>query len=197
MQYQKTGLPNNKMLVNAFQSGWDRFQKQSCRQDFQEIANIEEAYLKGPAAIAKVIFEYGGDCRVISVAASLAGPAAFSECPDALLDHRVIQLAQHVLDIDADDTDELTEKMVELSPEEKLFLQASAVVSLETLGQELQIDLPEAQESFMNSLKLYGVARGDRDVFNLDTRFELAVRKARTVITIPVTVLQQTMTLKS
>ena len=92
MDFQQTYLPESQIYREAFKAGWTHYLIQHDRN--ADLA--EQAYLKGPVAMARLIQEHGGDVRQIAAAACLAGPAVFSEHPAQWLDKRLVEFSREI-----------------------------------------------------------------------------------------------------
>ncbi len=187
MEFQQTGLPDTPLFRQAFKIGWRRFRAQFASNDNgMTVAGMDATalYRQGPVAVARLIMAHGGEDRRLAAAASLAGPAVFSARPCADASDRVKAFAQELQAIEDESTDRLIELMPALSLDVRLFLQASAIRYLDTLAFQA-FELPhrpsvtEEFTSFSDAVRLFGAARGETDDFGLDTRFEVAVLKAR------------------
>src|SRR5690606_39081370 len=71
MDYTDISLPDRKILRDAFAAG---LAATVARED----ADAETVYAQGPLALARLVFDCGGDCHQRAVAAALAGPAVFT-----------------------------------------------------------------------------------------------------------------------
>jgi hypothetical protein len=125
--------------------------------------------------MARLIAERGGDFRQVAAAACLAGPAAFSAQPDGRLDKRVVAFAGEIMAFEEDPS-------CILSADARLFLQASAILLLEGMAREKNCTTAELQKSYAQALELYSLARGSRDLYRMDTLFEIAAMKATTLL---------------
>ena len=181
MNFEQTGLPAHRILKDAFNAGWLRFQSQVGRDGCADV-HVSDDYLRGPVALARIILDHGGDCRMISAAAGLAGPAAFSGKPCDTLSFKVVDLAREVMRLQASDDDSFTAIALGLSADARLFLQASAIMFVDRLSVSADDD---GRNTYIEALRLYGAARGPRDTFGLDTRFEIAAIKAQMALDLP------------
>lgn len=187
MEFQQTGLPDTPLFRHAFKIGWRCFRARFASNDNgMTVADMDAAalYRRGPVAVARLIMAHGGEDRRLAAAASLAGPAVFSAKPCAEASDGVKDFAKELRAIEHESTDRLIELMPALSLDVRLFLQASAIRYLDTLAFQA-FDVPhrpsvtEEFASFSDAVRLFGAARGETDDFGLDTRFEVAVLKAR------------------
>lgn len=183
MDFEQTGLPGHKMLKDAFNAGWLRFQSQGHKNGGQT-AEVLDDYLRGPVALARIILNHGGDCRMVSAAAGLAGPAAFSGSPCVNLNQKIVDLAGEVMRLNASDSDSFSSIALGLSVDARLFLQASAIMFVDRLSVSADVH-GDGKAAYMDALRLYGAARGSRDTFGLDTRFEIAAIKAQMALDLP------------
>lgn len=176
MDFQQTYLPDGQIFREAFAAGWARYLSR-----FAHTALAKEQYLRGPVAMARLIYEHGGKTREIAAAACLAGPAVFSERPDAWLNEELVEFSREIRGIGMSKPCDLYGKISALSADARLLLQASAIMLLEQIA-----GAPESPEEctrgYTDALELYSAARGARDTFNLDTRFEIAAMKVTTVL---------------
>ena len=182
MDYKQTGLPDHKLLREAFNAGWQRFRVQAEKNGAVHDA-AEGEYLRGPVELARLILRHGGDCRMVPAAAGLAGPAAFSGKPSESLSQKIVSLAREVMQAEAGGESGFRHVALGLSPDARLFLQVSAIMFVDRLSSALVCD--DAKEAYLEALKLYSAARGERDVFGLDTRFEVAMSKAQMALDLP------------
>lgn len=181
MDFQQTSLPDKQIFRDAFNAGWATFKAQ---QDTDEVLAAEH-YLRGPVAMAKLIFEHGGECRQVAAAACLAGPAVFSEHPAQWLNKKLVEFSRELRGVGTTPAGDLYGKIPALSGDARLLLQASAIMLLEHVTAQTAKALAtgeDCQRTYTQALELYSCARGTRDTFKLDTRFEIAAMKATTVM---------------
>ena len=176
MDFQQTYLPESQIYREAFKAGWTHYLVQHDR----DAGLAEQAYLKGPVAMARMIQEHGGDVRQIAAAACLAGPAVFSEHPAQWLDKRLVEFSREIRGVGTTPPCDLYGIIPGLSADAKLFLQASAIMLMDHLWQAPPS--PEQYRGYTEALELYSCARGTQDHYKLDTRFEIAAMKATTVM---------------
>ena len=181
MNFAQTGLPEHRILKDAFNAGWVRFQTQGQRQG-NRAEDVSDDYLRGPVALARIILNHGGDCRMISAATGLAGPAAFSGKPCVNLSQKIVELAREVMRLEENDNDGFSTIALGLSADARLFLQASAIMFVDRLSVSADSD---GKTTYIEALRLYSAARGPRDTFGLDTRFEIAAIKAQMALDLP------------
>lgn len=182
MDFQQTGLPARGIFRESFAAGWEKYQQLFAGTDAQEIKIM---YLRGPVAMAHLVLERGGDCHQVAAAACLAGPAAFTQSPDARLDTRVQELAAQVRAVEAIGSDKLRVAVEGLSSDARLFLQVTAVTMLDRLTEtqaEAQVANDDLQKVYNDTLQIYSIMRGAVDTYRLDTLFEIAAMKVTTLL---------------
>lgn len=177
MDFQQTSLPDGQIFREAFAAGWARYLSRFAHTDL-----AAEQYLRGPVAMARLIFEHGGPAREIAAAACLAGPAVFSDSPEDWLDERLVEFSREFRVIGRSSPGELYGKVNGLSPDARLLLQASAIMLLEQLVASPEDSAEECMKSYTDSLELYSAARGVADTYKLDTKFEIAAMKVTTIL---------------
>jgi hypothetical protein len=181
MDFQQTSLPDKQIFRDAFNAGWEKYKSQP-GMDAQSAA---EQYQRGPIAMARLIYEHGGECRQIAAAACLAGPAIFSEHPAEWLNKKLVEFSRELRGVGTTPAGDLYGIIPGLSGDARLLLQASAIMLLEHvtgLTAEAKASGEDCQKTYTQALELYSCARGTRDTFKLDTRFEIAAMKATTVM---------------
>jgi hypothetical protein len=180
MEFQQTGLPDRQIFRHAFEAGWGRYLDQ-----FDHDVPVATAqYVKGPVAMARLIFGHGGECRQVAAAACLAGPAIFCEKPQQWISKKLVDFSREVIRIDAANSN-AEGRIPKLSSDARLFLQASAIMLLEQLSDCRTCALDDREghrKSYNEALKLYSAARGHLDTYRLDTRFEIAAMKGATAL---------------
>lgn len=181
MHFQQTGLPDTKIFHDAFKAGWPRYLER-----FDGDADMAGAqYLRGPVAMARLIFEHGGDCRQVASAACLAGPAVFSSRPAEWLGSKMVEFSREVSGMKISTTQELCATLARQSGGARLFFQASAILLMEQLADPVsgpRYSAADAQKTYAEALEIYSAARGLQDTYKLDTRFEIAAMKVTTVL---------------
>jgi hypothetical protein len=168
MDFNRTGLPEKPLFTSAFAAGWGRFALLFPQK-------TEQIYLSGAGAMARLVFERGGDCRQLAVAACLAGPAVFSHQPDERVDKKVRDLAREIMKVEEAGMARLGAAVGHLCADARLFLQASAVMLLDRAAAE---GGEESCNTYLEALALYSSARGGADIYRLDAHFERAARRA-------------------
>lgn len=177
MDFQQTNLPDRQMFREAFAAGWARYLSR-----FAHTALASEQYMRGPVAMARLIFEYGGEEREVAAAACLAGPAVFCGEPDGLLCEELLAFSREIGTVGETHSRDLYGKISGLSADARLMLQASAIMLLEQIVGSKGEPPEECMKAYTGALELYSAARGAHDFFNLDTRFEIAAMKVTTVL---------------
>lgn len=181
MHFQQTALPDTKIFHDAFKAGWTRYLER-----FDGDAVMARAqYTRGPVAMARLIFEHGGDCRQDAAAACLAGPAIFSQRPAEWLGGRMVEFSREISGLQVNTTQELCAALPRQSGGMRLFFQAGAILLMEQLADPVtgpRYSAAEAQKTYAEALEIYSTARGSRDTYRLDTRFEIAAMKVTTVL---------------
>jgi hypothetical protein len=181
MDFQQTGLPDSKLFHDAFRAGWPRYLDR-----FEGDAEKASAqYLRGPAAMARLICEHGGDCRHVAAAACLAGPAVFSAHPADWLNSKLVEFSRDVTGMDTTSTRDFCGMIPRQSGDARLFFQASAILLMEQLADPVtgpRYSAIDAQKTYVEALEIYSAARGAQDTYKLDTRFEIAAMKVTTVL---------------
>lgn len=181
MDFQQTGLPDTKVFHDAFNAGWMRYLER-----FNGDADMARAqYTRGPVAMARLIFEHGGDCRQDAAAACLAGPAIFSRRPAEWLSGRMVEFSREINRLQINTTQELCAALSRQSGGMRLFFQAGAILMMEQLADPVtgpRYSAADAQTTYAEALEIYSAARGTRDIYRLDTRFEIAAMKVTTVL---------------
>lgn len=177
MDFQLTSLPDGQIFREAFAAGWARYLTRFAHTDL-----AAEQYIRGPVAMARLIYEHGGPEHEIAAAACLAGPAVFSDSPDDWLDQRMVEFSREFQVIGQSSPGELYGKVSALSSDARLLLQASAIMLLEQLVTAPEDSAEECMKIYTDSLELYSAARGPVDNYKLDTKFEIAAMKVTTVI---------------
>ncbi len=166
MDFQETGLPDVELFREAFSEGWARYLAR--HSDDRGVAG--QAYAKGPLAMARLIYGHGGECHQVAAAACLAGPSLFSLHPADRLNKRLVEFSHEVRAVNDNNAASLTSIIPGLSGTARLFLQASAIMLLESSDCESDRGI---------AMTLYQAARGEKDAYSLDTRFEIAAMKAK------------------
>ncbi len=177
MDFKQTCLPDRQIFREAFAAGWAMYVAR-----FAGTALGADQYLRGPVAMARLIFEHGGEERQIAAAACLAGPALFSEHPADWLNERLVKFSREVRGVSLAPAAELGGKISGLSDDARLLLQASAISLLEALAAEKTETASQLMKNYAEALELYSAARGGNDKYKLDTRFEIAAMKVTTVM---------------
>ena len=157
MNFRATALTERRLFRDSFEIGWERF----------SLTGTEESYFRDPVAMARTVFDHGGDCHQMPAAACLAGPALFSSAPDPRLHPRLLLLGREILRA----TDPVIVPV--LSADARLFLQVSAMQVMEKLADERT----PPQRECLQALDFYAAARGDQDAYRLDGRFAAVARK--------------------
>lgn len=176
MDFEQTSLPDGQMFREAFAAGWARYLSR-----FAHTGLAAEQYIRGPVAMARLVYEHGGEAREIAAAACLAGPAVFSDSPDDWLDPRLVEFSREFRRIGLSEPGDLYGKVTALSADARLLLQASAIMLLEQLVTAPEDDITECMRTYTDCLELYSAARGPADTWRLDTKFEIAAMKVTTV----------------
>lgn len=181
MDFQQTGLPDLKIFKDAFRAGWPRYLDR-----FDGDADKAAAqYLRGPVAMARLICEHGGDCRQVAAAACLAGPAVFSARPADWLNSKLVEFSRDVSGMETACARDFCGMIPRQSGDARLFFQASAILLMEQLADPVtgpRYSAQDAQKTYAEALEIYSAARGVRDTYKLDTRFEIAAMKVTTVL---------------
>jgi len=177
MDFKQTSLPDRQIFREAFAAGWAMYVAQ-----FADTSLAEKQYLKGPVAMARLIFEHGGEGRQIAAAACLAGPALFSERPVDWLNTQLLTFSREVRGVGTVQRKDLGLKISALSGDARLLIQSSAILLLEQLAAKPDGNAEDLMKAYSDALELYSVARGSRDAYKLDTRFEIAAMKVTTVM---------------
>jgi hypothetical protein len=170
MNFTDTHLPQLPIFETAFAAGYAHYMARYHGND--ELAAA--SYVRGPVAMARLIFEHGGDCRQTAAAACLAGPAVFTISPQEGLHARLIDFSREICGFGVVSQDDFYGMIPTLSGDARLFFQASAIMLLEQVRDTADDDL---EQVYTDALKLYSAARGDVDAYKLDTRFEIAAMK--------------------
>lgn len=174
MNFEQTRLPDQPVFREAFKAGWEKYPEMF--DGNRELAASQ--YLRGPVAMARLIFGHGGEVHQLPAAACLAGPAAFCETPAADLNPRLIDFVNEIRNATAVG---IFAAIPEFSGDARLFCQASAILTLDQVsdphGSKGMTDT-DRRQSYESAIKIYHAARGEQDIYGLNTRFEIAVRKA-------------------
>lgn len=178
MDFQTTGLPDKQLFRDAFNAGWQRY---LAHHKGDEKRAVRE-YVRGPIAMAKLIFGHGGECRQLATAACLAGPSLFSERPAEKISRRLVEFSREVRSVDDHAAQGINGFASGLSGDVRLFLQASAIMLLEHLALCCAGGASDKAQSYREALDLYSAARGSVDTYSLDTRFEIAAMKVTTML---------------
>lgn len=149
MDFGQTGLPDRPLFRAAFDAGFDR----ACA------AGAAERYFSGPVAMARLIERHGGGNHRLAAAACLAGPAVFTREQDEGIDADIRDFACVIMAVESTDPRSWHAVIPSLSVDARLFLQASAVMSLDGVASET---------AYVLALDLYTSARGVKDAFGLD-----------------------------
>ncbi|HYD17949.1 MAG TPA: hypothetical protein VEF76_05690 [Patescibacteria group bacterium] len=171
MNFEQTSLPDRQLFREAFAAGWSRYLGRFAAPDL-----AAEQYIRGPVAMARLIYEHGGEEREVAAAACLAGPAVFSEEPE-WLGQDLSNFAREFREIGEMEPRDLYGRMDNFSADARLLLQASAIMLIEQLVTAPENCAQETMRIYTDSLQLYSAARGQDDSFKLDTRFEIAAMK--------------------
>lgn len=174
MEFKQTSLPDRQMFREAFAAGWAVYAAQ-----FAGTSAVQN-YMQGPVAMARLIFEHGGETRQVAAAACLAGPALFSETPCGWLSARLTAFAKEVRGVGGLSAAALAGKIPTLSADARLLLQASSILLLEQLAKARPEQPQLLSKTYAEALELYSLARGTGDLYKLDTRFEIAAMKVTT-----------------
>lgn len=178
MNFEQTGLPDQPVFRDAFSAGWAKYPDMF--EGNRELAASQ--YLRGPVAMARLIFGHGGDVHQLPAAACLAGPAVFSDHPAQGINPR---LHEFVSEIRSATAVGLYAAIPEFSGAARLFCQASAILLLDQVADPLigrKMGDEERRQIYESAIKVYSASRGPHDTYDLDTRFEIAMRKARAVL---------------
>lgn len=176
MEFIQTELPDRHILRQSYVAGWSRYQARFCNDD----ARARPAYVQGPLAMARLVCEHAGESRDVVAAVSLAGPAVFSHHPVQGLNAKLYELSGELMGIGIENDPSMFCQVVPLlSVNARLFLQASAVIMMESMATQAatqKVDFGQHHDT----VSLYSAARGGVDTFGLDTRFEIATMKVLT-----------------
>ncbi len=178
MNFEQTGLPDQPVFRDAFSAGWAKYPDMF--DGNRELAASQ--YLRGPVAMARLIFGHGGDVHQLPAAACLAGPAVFSDQPSQSVNTR---LHEFVSEIRMATSVGLYAAIPEFSGAARLFCQASAILLLDQVADSVighKMSDEDRLKVYETAIKVYSAARGQQDTYILDTRFEVAMRKARAVV---------------
>ena len=177
MDFKQTFLPDRQIFREAFAAGWAIYVAQFAG------TLAGQQYLRGPVAMARLIFEHGGETRQVAAAACLAGPALFTDRPADWLSDRLLKFSAEVRGLGTAPVRALAPKIAALSPDAKLLLQASAILLLEQLSAAAPpVKGEQMTKTYTEALELYSLTRGAQDFYKLDTRFEIAAMKVTTVM---------------
>ena len=168
MKFEETGLPDKPLLRNAFNAGWTAY-----RSIYGDKA--ETAYKAGPMTMAALLSKHGGDLNQVPVAASLAGPAVFTEMPTAQVDERLVKFANEIRNAKAG-----YGAIPEFSSQAKLFCQVGAIMVIDQIADN-KVVLDDSRKALKEAIDIYAFARGDNDTFELDKKFRTATMKVNHV----------------
>lgn len=181
MNFEQTGLPDQPVFRDAFNAGWGKYPE--IYDGNKELAASQ--YLRGPVAMARLIFGHGGELNQLPAAACLAGPAVFCDSPSQRMNERLLEFVSEIREA----TSAGISAIPEFSGGARLFCQASAILLLDQASDPLlnrDNSADDRQKQVECAIKVYSAARGAHDVYDLDTRFEIAMRKARVALAEPV-----------
>jgi hypothetical protein len=176
MNFEQTSLPDGQLFREAFAAGWASYLDRFAAPDL-----AAEQYIRGPVAMARLIYEHGGEERSVAASACLAGPAVFSSAPE-WLGQELSDFSREFKMIGEMEPRDLYGRMDEFSLDARVLLQASAIMLLEQLVTAPEECAQECMKIYTDSLELYSAARGRADMFKLDTRFEIAAMKVTTAV---------------
>lgn len=174
MNFEQTRLPDQPLFRAAFNVGWEKYPEMF--DGNRELAASQ--YLRGPVAMARLIFGHGGELHQLPAAACLAGPAAFCDTPAPQLNTRLVQFVNEIRTATAVG---IFAAIPESSGSARLFCQASAILTLDQVADvhtSNRMTDNDRRQSYETATKIYSAARGDHDIYGLDSRFEVAMRKA-------------------
>lgn len=177
MDYTATKLPERDLLKQAFRAGFEQFSSRFAGDD----RRAEVAYQTGPVAMAQMIWEHGGECRHAAAAVCLAGPSVFTQQPSEWLSEKITDLSREVLGAETDDVRRLRAVVPTLSPDARLFLQVSAVHMLQQVA-GMSSGAEDLRRTYFDCFEIYKAARGLKDTFNLDGKFEAAAATVNALI---------------
>lgn len=181
MNFMQTGLPDQPLFRGAFKAGMGKYIARFYGDEMTAAAQ----YAAGPVAMARLIFGHAGQDGQAVAAACLAGPAVFTAQPDSGLHGKLLDFSKELQSLGSLEAEEVCRKLPEQPSEIRLFFQASAILLLEQIVDPVSgwhYSLAEKQQTYLEALDIYSVARGAEDEYSLDTRFEIAAMKVMTVL---------------
>lgn len=181
MDFAQTGLPDQPLFRGAFKAGMNKYIARFYGDEMTAAAQ----YAAGPVAMARLIFGHAGKTGQAVAAACLAGPAVFTAQPDSGLHGKLLGFSRELQRLGGLEPEDICKKLPEQPSETRLFFQASAILLLEQIVDPVSgwhYTLAEKKQTYLEALDIYSVARGARDEYSLDTRFEIAAMKVMAVL---------------